>query len=52
MKSKDYGAMQTRTKDAKNKKELHRAKAKAAQPVKGSTNTIKRVKKSSAGGSQ
>ena len=52
MRSKAYGAMQTRIKDAKNKKELNRAKAKATQPVKGPTNTTKRVKKSSAGGSQ
>ena len=44
LKSKAYGAMQTRIKDAKNKKELNRVKAKAAKPVKSSTNTTKRVK--------
>ena len=43
--------MQTRIKDAKNKKEQNRVKAKAAKPVKSSTNTTKRVKKLS-GGSQ
>ena len=52
LKTKAYGAMQTRIKDAKNKKGPHRAKEKAAKPVKGSTNTTKRVKKSSAGGRQ
>ena len=44
LKSKAYGAIHTRIKDAKNKKELLRAKAKAAQPAKGPTNTTKRVK--------
>ena len=52
LKSKAYGAMQTRIKDAKSKKELNRVKAKAARPAKSSTNTTKRVKNSSAGGSQ
>ena len=59
LKSKAYGAMQsakfliqTRIKDAKNKKEQIRAKAKAGRPVKGPTNTTKRVKKCSASGSQ
>ena len=55
LQSKAYGAMQTRIKDAKNKKEQARAtreKAKAVKPTKGLTNTKKRVKKSSASGSQ
>ena len=44
LQSKAYGAMQTRIKDAKNKKEQNRAKAKADKPTKGPTNTTKRVK--------
>ena len=38
MRSKAYGAMQTRIKDAKNKKKLHPDKAEAAKPGKSSTN--------------
>ena len=47
LQTKAYGAMQTRIKDAKNKKEQARAtrdKAKADRPVKGPTNTKKIVK--------
>ena len=56
LQTKAYGAMQTRIKDAKNKKEQARAtrgKAKAVKPTNGLTNTKKRVrKKTSTSGSQ
>ena len=54
LQGKAYGAMQTRIKDAKNKKEqarVTREKSKADRP-KSLSNTKKRVKKSSASGSQ
>ena len=44
LKPKAYGDMQTRIKDAKNKKELNRVTAKAARPAKSSTNTTKRAR--------
>ena len=48
LKSRAYGAMQTRIADAKNKKEQqHRDRAKGAGKSANSSNTTKRVKKSS-----
>ena len=52
LKSKAYGSMQTRIRDAKNKREPHRDRAKAAgKPAAGKpakrSNTTKRVQKSS-----